>query len=550
MQIIHDSSLVLETNLKSFLYKTQAIWLPILYALTLLLLSPIHNIFFEWGGVMQYFAGKDIFSGVGYHGWVAGFWPPLYSFLIGFGSLVMPGFLAGKLVTILASSILLFVTYHLAYELTNSNEIGLWSQIFLGLSPLYFNQSFTAHNHIINSLFFISGLFIFIRSVNRSKGLLFLVSGVVCGIAGLSRYTSYSLIFLPFLLFFLIPDLKKSIQFSLIFWSGFIIASLPWWYYNAINNGSPLSNWEYLNVCSAVVPGNLYAAFTSLWECRSQSNLNSIFSIVSSYPVDYLKNFVKNIPESIKLLVIYGGVLAPFVIPALFDSVFYRIRKGWFIAFSVILFLILTVSQASVQDWYILSSMPIVIIASTLFLFNYLSRLLEAYPILKKFVHLYYVLGSLTIIALALVIVQILGFRNEPLDGFTDLDQIVQVVRKNDPRIQSKVVMATDPAWAYYLGSKYLSTPAVYDGPIEGLVSYQGVSDSLKAYAPKYPSNMSNSEMRADYLIYKKQPPTWSNTADLPQFSFLLDPSSDKIPGNFKLVFSSLNTVVYQIRWP
>jgi hypothetical protein len=238
------------------------------------------------------------------------------------------------------------------------------------------------------------------------------------------------------------------------------------------------------------------------------------------------------------------------VIPGLFDSILYMNFKGWLITFGEMFFLIFVVSQAWVLDWYLLSLTVIVIIISTMFLFNYWSRVIEVYPIIKKYVHLNYLFVVFTIIDLGLVFFQLSGFKNEQSAyGFTELDQITQIVREKDPNIRSKVVMATDPAWAYYLGSKYLSTPAVYGGSIEGLVSYQGVSDGLKSYAPKYPSNMPNSELRADYLIFRKQPPNWSNTADLPQYSFLLNPSSDKIPGNFRLVFSSPDTVVYEIIW-
>jgi 4-amino-4-deoxy-L-arabinose transferase-like glycosyltransferase len=550
MQATHDSSLVLGTNLKSFFFKTQAIWLPILCGVTLMLLSPIHSIFDEWGGVMQYFAGKEIFSGMGYHGWTAYFWPPLYSFLIGLGSVVLPGFLAGKLITILSASILLFVTYHLAVELSNRKEIGWWSQLFLVLSPIFFFQSLQAHNHMLDTLFFITGLWLFIRSIKTLNWLGFFVSGIVAGLAGLSRYTSYVLVFLPFFLFFLIPGIKKNIQLAIVFWIGFVVVSLPWWYYNFVTNGSPIYNWEYLNICTAIVPGNVYGSFSSLWWCRAQPNLNSLFSVFSNYPVEYFKNFLRNISDSIKYLVIYGGVLAPFVVPAIFDSIFHIHFKRWFILIGEILLLILLVSQSWVLDWYLLGSMVIVIIISTMFFFNYFARIVEAYPVFVKYGRVHFFLGLFSLIGLALVILQLSTYNSERnITGFAELNQVVNSLKTSDPDIQSKIIMATDPTWSYYLGAKYLSTPAVYDGSIEGLVSYQGVSDSLKAYAPKYPSNMPISELRADYLIYRKQPAVWSNTEDLPAYSFLLDPQSNKIPGNFKLVFRTPDTVVYKIIW-
>jgi 4-amino-4-deoxy-L-arabinose transferase-like glycosyltransferase len=549
MQNINVQSPSTIIKLQSFISRHQAVWIPIFFGLTLLTLSPIHDIFNEWGGVMQYFAGKEIFSGAGYHGWTAGFWPPLFSILVGLGSLLFPGFLAGKLITILASSVLLFVTYHLAIVLSHRNDVGLWSQVFLALSPVYFYQSLRAHNHMIDALFFTLGLFLFIRSTKSLTWSSFLVSGIACGLAGLARYTSYILIFLPLFLFFFKLDYKKVFKYGLMFWTGFAIVSLPWWYYNTINNGSPIYTWEYLNLCTAIVPGNSYGTFASLWSCRNQIGLNSFYSIISTYPIEYLKNFARNIFASGKMVVSYGGVLAPFVIPAFFDSLFHINLKRWILIFGELVLLICIVSQASVLDWYLLGSMIIIVIISTMFLFNYSARISDRYPFITRFKLFNFSLIFLTLIGLALAFVQLNVYRNERSSGFTDLNQISQLIKEKDPNIKSKVVMATDPAWAYYLGAKYLSTPAVYDGTVEGLVSYQGISNDLKAYAPKYPSAMPISELRADYLIYRKSTDVWTNESDLPQYSFLFDPRSNEIPANFKLLYNSPNTVVYEITW-
>lgn len=492
---------------------------------------------------MQYFAGKDIFSGVGYHGWTAGFWPPLFSILIGLGSFVLPGFLAGKFISILASSILLFVTYHLAVELSHRNEIGLWSQVFLGLSPVYFYESLQAHNHMIDALFFTTGLTLFIKSTKSMRRSAFLVSGIVCGLAGLSRFTSYILIFLPLFLYFWIPDFKKIIPHAVEFWIGFAVISLPWWFYNTINNGSPISTWEYLNICTAVVPGNSYGTFSSLWSCRNQSNISSLFSLILAYPIGYIKNFAGNMIASEKMLREYGGALTLLVIPAFLDSIFHVNMKKWVIVFGELLLLVGLVSQDSILDWYLLGSIGIVAIMCVMFLFNYAEKIGELYPAVKKYRIFNYTLVLLTIVSLAMVFKQITDYKIERNEGFADLGQITQLLIGHDPNIKSKVIMATDPAWSYYTGAKYLSTPAIYDGTLEGLVSYQGVSDNLKYYAPKYPSTMPISDLRADYFIYRNK------SDELPQYSFLFNPGSDKIPGNFKLIYKSPNTVVYEITW-
>jgi hypothetical protein len=137
----------------------------------------------------------------------------------------------------------------------------------------------------------------------------------------------------------------------------------------------------------------------------------------------------------------------------------------------------------------------------------------------------------------------LLGERNYSSLG--DIEQVTQALREHDPDLDSKVVMAIDPARAYYAESKYLITPLDYEGTLEAMVSYSGISEQVKNYAPKYPSSMEKSDLKADYLIYSN----WMQEYELPQFSFLLNPESRKIPSNFELVYQSPNVVAYEIHW-
>lgn len=53
--------------------KYNSLTIPALYFFTILILSYFHTTFEEWDGVMQYFSGKEMFSGGGYHGWTSHF---------------------------------------------------------------------------------------------------------------------------------------------------------------------------------------------------------------------------------------------------------------------------------------------------------------------------------------------------------------------------------------------------------------------------------------------------------------------------------------------
>jgi len=127
-------------------------------------------------------------------------------------------------------------------------------QAFVALSPYYFIESINAHNHMLDSLSFVAGLYLFITILRRPNPLLSIVAGILCGLAGLTRYTSYALFALPITLYFLMSDYHKATKLAVAFWSGIAISSVPWWYSNWIINGSPIYNLDYLNICTAVVP--------------------------------------------------------------------------------------------------------------------------------------------------------------------------------------------------------------------------------------------------------------------------------------------------------
>jgi hypothetical protein len=521
------------------------------YAIILLLVSPLHNIFSEWGGVMQYFAGKEILSGAGYQGWTSHFWPPLFSFLIGLGSKFMDGFQAGKLISVISGSILLYIAYQLAMELSGHKEIGLWAQVFVALSPIYFHESLQAHNHMLDALFAVTCIYLYIKSVREPRPWTMVIAGIVCGLAGLSRFQSYALLALPLLSYLFLHNFVTATKLAIAFWLGFALVSFPWFYYNTVINGSPLYNWEHLNVCSAVIPGLSYGSFSSLQWCRSQANLNGLFDILAEYPLDYIRNFVHNIGASAKLLVRYGGVLAPFVIPAIFDSFLFTKFRIWIILFGELSLFILLVSQASVLPWFLLSWIVLITIISTIFLLKYLTSVQHKFSLLEKFQFRKLSLALLIMAGSVLVTFQLISYvhQQNSIAALADLEQVTRALKEYDPHLESKTIMAINPARAYYAGSKFLMTPAYSEGSLDSLVSYGGLSDRVRTYAPKYPSSMPISDMKADYFVYTRPLYNYIEEEDSPDLAYLLDPASDQIPENFRLVYNSVDVAVYEIIW-
>jgi hypothetical protein len=521
----------------------------LLYAILLLCLSPLHNKFIEWGGVMQYFAGKEILSGTGYHGWPSHFWPPLFSLLIGLGSLVLPGFLAGKLISIFAASVLLFVAFLVAQEIFHRQELGVWVQVFLALSPIFVYETLEAHNHMLDSVLFMTGFYLFLRSLRDPKPGRFLIAGLVCGLAGLTRYTSYVLLALPIFVLIFKPRFRAAVTSGVAFWIGFAVVSLPWWYANTLDNGSPIASWQHLNICTSIIAHNP-GANCSLWWCSNQ-NLAHTADIVAAYPIEYLKNFARNIYRSGVLLITYGGVLAPFVLPAILESIFLVELRHWIVTFGVLSLSVCLVSQAFVNQWYYLGWMVPIIVITTTFVLKYLDRIADKYPILNRYLVRQMFLALLVLAGLGLTFNRLATRLASERDysPAAEIDQVTRALQEHDPDLQSKVVMAIDPARAYYAGSKYLMTPLDYEGSLAGLVAYTGVSEQVKNYAPKYPSSLAKSGLRADYLIYTKASEIWLGEQEPPQFSFLFDPHSNEIPGNFELIYQSPNVVAYEINW-
>ncbi len=539
----------MNASIKKITLVPASVWIPLVYAIIMVLLSPVHGLFGEWGGVLQYFAGKEILAGKGYNGWPSYFWPPLYSLLVGLGSSILEPFFAGKVISILAASGLLFVSYHLARLLTEGERIGLWTQVFLATNPIFFGNAMIAHNHMLDAFFFGSGLLLFLKYCENAGPFRLLMAGVVCGLAGLTRYQSYVLLFMPYWLFAIRPPRKAAVG-AAIFYVGFGIINMPWWIYNAVQNGSPFYNWEYMNVYAGATPLNFDYRFQMLWRTAGMSDINSVLDVLRMYPRSYMRNVLYNLGSCIKLLVTYGGALALFVIPALFEGLVTLKKKYMLILFSGIALSVALISQAFVNSWYLLSWVAVINILCVLFFFRYFATLQEKYAAVQRYKLSGVCIGLLIAINLILTMQELRGFAREKTLSrpLVEAHEVASEMKRYDPFIESKAVMAIHPARALYVGSKYLMTPLEYEGTLDGIVLYRGLSDHQKRFVARYPSRLSDKELKADYLVYTRPLEHPWDLEDLPQFSFLLHPESEKIPKNFRLVYLSQDVVVYEIQ--
>jgi len=534
-------------NTSNLLLRHQRAWLPLLFGMTLLSLSPLHSIFNEWTGVMEFFSGHELVTGLGYHGWASQFYPPLFSLLMGIGGLFTSGFMAGKLISILSASVLLLVAYDLSVEFSGSQRVGLWTQVFLALSPLFVNEALQADNHMLDAMLFNCGLLLFLRAAKEPQaGRLFLL-GLICGLAGLTRYTSYVMLLLCIGLISL-KHLRRSFGYAALLCVGFAAVSVPWWYYNAKYNGSPLHNLNYLNVCVGVF-GWSTNSLHILWRWAADSRINGIGDILRYHFTGYVRNIIGNLPKSGDILLRSTGALSVFAVPGILLSMF-RLRPSQLLGVSAVLAAsVLVVSQAYTNVYYLLPWTPWMVIIGVAFVFDFLQWLKKTNPERRNWRVVQCTLGALLIVNVVLCAQMMRAYYKEPLDRpLADASGVTTALQQYDPHIASKVIMALDPARAYYVGAKYLATPSDYTGSVEGLVRYEGVSARLRHYAPKYPSNMDESNLQSDYLVYTRTgEDRLGGLHDPPQFEFLMDPKSEKIPRTFKLVYQSVNTVVYAV---
>ncbi|GAA0559791.1 hypothetical protein GCM10009415_47230 [Chitinophaga japonensis] len=126
--------------------------------------------------------------------------------------------------------------------------------------------------------------------------------------------------------------------------------------------------------------------------------------------------------------------------------------------------------------------------------------------------------------------------------GMEENTQVADLLKSIDNNIRERVIMCFHPARAYYLGCKYVTLPLYYRGGLSGLISFKNMSEKVKTQAARFPSTISNDDLKADYLIYDVRA-----TICLPQFSFLLQRGSPRIPENFRLVYLSDKVAVYRI---
>jgi len=524
---------------KKALYSSMLI--PIVYALLSGTVACHHHLFTDWDGVMHYFSAMDIYQGNGYNGWASHFWPPLYPVLIGGLSLFMNGFTAAKLISVAAASLLLFIVHRFTYHLCHNNFAACLAQLLVAVNCTFILLSIQAENHMLDSLFYVSAILLLLQQLEKGNNAGFILVGIIVGLAGLSRYTSYSL--LPafvITLFFFFPA-RLAFRYAWCIVLGFALVSMPWWIINYMNNGSPFATWQYMNIGAGVLTDSRNKWW---WWWSGIDDYQSVLDIMLGAPEAYASNFFTNVLYSLVFIIYRGkaiGMLcATAVIIMLFRNGMVQLRTKLFLPLllSLACFIIL-VSQAFVFGEVFLSWVVLVVIYG----------IFAAYTLSRSAFLPGYMRKPLLITAVVLVVCLDMFYTVKQTDGYINSvkgleenEQIVAALRTYDKHIHSKVVMSFHPGRAYHTGSRYIMLPPYYIGDINGLVTYQHMSYKVRDHAPRFPADIDVNNLKTDYLIYDARA-----AICLPQFSFLLKKGDPRIPGNFRLVYLSQQAAVYRI---
>lgn len=517
---------------------------PLLFGVAALAVASLHDTFEEWDGVAQLLAGRELLAGKGYRGWCSHFWPPLYPLLTGLLSLAMGGFWAAKAVSLTAGVCLLLAVYRFARFLASDTRVALLAQLFVATTPLYFLGTIQAENHMLDTLFFVSALWLLVRALDVGSAASFAAAGLVAGLACLCRYTSYTLVPLALVSIAWAYGSRGAAKRGLAFIGAFVCISLPWFYENTVAHGSPFHTWHYLTGGVGIFRSQRYE-----WWWKTSADYSGMLELVRAHPAAFARNFVSNNVHAGALLIGEMGFVATIAGAGILYALATLARRKTLPLVGGFVLFLLVVSQAYFFDLILLSWVVVLALPSALFISRFPSLIAHyraslAPGVGRRLVGAFLVCLVLGNIALTVTRVHTYLAGDDDDEGqLTDIKQISSTLRREDPAIGTKYVMAVHPASAWYLGSRYLQPPAYYEGTVEDWCAFRHLPPKVLHHGFTYPVDITAAEMRADYLIYNR------GLAELlPQYSFLFDPDSDEIPDSFTPVYEAPDVVVYRIR--
>lgn len=527
--------------------------IPTVFVVAIGLSWRFQPVFFEWDGIFQVVAGREIFAGLGYHGWPSHFWPPLYSVLAGLAGKALPIYPGARLVSLVAAGGLLVVTYHLARLWFDDPAVALGAQFFTSLNPLVVREALAAQNHMLEAFCFLACVTLLLRGLSEPRSSTFALAGVVGGLAGLTRYTSYILfpIGAAAILLALRRDRRASLVGAATFLAGAGIVSLPWWTYNALQNGSPLANWHYLNTGMSMMKYVDPQSTEARWLFRDQESFSSVSQLVRTYPRAFFTNMWHTAGDVLVLCFQLAKglqLLVPFGIAYAIVRHDQRTRRATLLVMSIFVAWTLLVSQAYTKTYAMTVWAVVFTILAVAFL-GAVGRWLTARrrnPILS---YAYAGVGALlAVLALRGARDAVLSYGGPNHDAYgqlRDWASIRDAMRAHDPAFAEKTVMSSHPGWGWNLGTHgYIEMPHYYIGTARQLGVLEGLGPRVRRYTPRWPSETPDSALRADYILYDSVA-----RSQVPQVESQLEAEASSPDHGVTVVYRGPYATLYELHW-
>ena len=406
---------------------------------------------------------------------------------------------------------------------------------------------------MLDSLFYVSALTLLIVSVRTGRMRWFIAAGACAGLAGLSRYTSLSFVPAALVAIFWLARSRGSNPLSLrrrlaacaAFAATFLLVEAPWLVANYRLNGSPIATWQYLNVGLSVMP-RVWPITRMQWWWLYQERIHSLGGVIAASRLEYLGNFAATVRAAeamvrhdngwIGLPGLLGVLALPWLLP----------RRGallsrWLIPVIAAACYVALVCQAFVFGEVFLSFSVLLGIAGMLLL-RRLAQL-RSWPTQVR-------TGAVALVLIVLLAGNLAQSNRNMLQYLHNIDDDGELTKtapvtralQADPQISSKYVMALHGSRAYYAGSRYMCVPLYFRNadPV-ALVTYGGLPEAVRRWAPRYPFRPMVD--RADYLIFDSAARRY-----LPQFSYLMDPQTKRVPKTWKAIYAAPGVVAWKVR--
>jgi 4-amino-4-deoxy-L-arabinose transferase-like glycosyltransferase len=265
------------------------ILISIVFFCIIFYISFFHNLdFTQPDGIFYYNAGKEILKGNPENVDLAGSsiaGPVLHAFL---GNILGNGFTAGKIISLLGGTGIVFLSYYITKNLFDK-KVALLTQLLFAVNAKIIFLSVMVLNETSPLLFIFISLYFATKKQKSIRD--FLLIGLFLGISFSFRYQS-GIVLLSFLIFLLIFERKKILKFkqSFLTFFSFLLTISPVLVYNFITHGKLSTSKSNMYIL------DLFKFQTIEWHSKVREIHDE--GLISAFLIDpnlFLKNYFYNL---------------------------------------------------------------------------------------------------------------------------------------------------------------------------------------------------------------------------------------------------------------